>query len=253
MKNKYGALASWVYHVDKPIGRSFGDVEFYLSRLKDSHGPILEPAVGNGRFLIPLLEAGYTVHGFDASSHMLKVCKKELSERNLTDNISRQTFKDFCYNEKFSAVVLPAGSIQLLQSPSACLEFMQGLKRCLSPCGKIIVDIDSLSCLYDSSAEARMWDLGKDMLTLTETRIQTNYLHQTTISQLRYEHWNLDGLVSSELEIFTLRFWGIYEFKNMLREAGFKEISVTLDYKHPFSEDNNGVAAAQIITFEASS
>src|SRR5262249_8159369 len=56
MKNRYGQLGALVYDLDKPIGCSFGDIEFYKERLAGCRGPILEPAVGNGRMLIPLLE-----------------------------------------------------------------------------------------------------------------------------------------------------------------------------------------------------
>ncbi|MDR5900940.1 class I SAM-dependent methyltransferase [Halomonas icarae] len=253
MDNEYGSLASWVYHVDKPIGRTFGDVEFYLSCLKDTSGPVLEPAVGNGRFLIPLLEAGHIVHGFDASPHMLDICKKEISSRNLIDNVSEQSFEGFVYSEKFSAVVIPAGSIQLIKSPVACLEFLKQLKNCLSEGGKIIVDIDSLVCMVDSGPEARMWNIGADMLTLTETRVKTSYLHQTTVSQLKYEHWNSGSLVSSELEVFSLRFWGVFEFRSLLHEAGFKDVSITIDYERPFSVIDSDAALGEVITFEASS
>lgn len=35
----YGDLASWVYHIDKPIGHSFGDIEDYLARLEGCSFP----------------------------------------------------------------------------------------------------------------------------------------------------------------------------------------------------------------------
>lgn len=50
----YGDLASWVYHIDKPIGHSFGDIEYYLARLEGCSGPILEAGVGNGRVDVTL-------------------------------------------------------------------------------------------------------------------------------------------------------------------------------------------------------
>jgi hypothetical protein len=45
-------LATEVYELDKPIGHSFGDVEYYLRRLAGISGRILEPAVGTGRILM---------------------------------------------------------------------------------------------------------------------------------------------------------------------------------------------------------
>jgi hypothetical protein len=43
MSWEYGALATEVYDLDKPIGRSFGDVEYYTCLLAKISGPILEP------------------------------------------------------------------------------------------------------------------------------------------------------------------------------------------------------------------
>ena len=45
----YGKLATEVYDIDRPIGHSFGDVEFYLEGLSSCVGRILEPVVGIGR------------------------------------------------------------------------------------------------------------------------------------------------------------------------------------------------------------
>ncbi|MDQ3234278.1 MAG: class I SAM-dependent methyltransferase, partial [Pseudobdellovibrionaceae bacterium] len=76
----YGELSTQVYDIDKPVGRSFGEIEFYSRHLTGLSGPILEPAVGSGRVLIPLLKAGYQVEGFDISPEMLDSCKKRLHE-----------------------------------------------------------------------------------------------------------------------------------------------------------------------------
>lgn len=54
MLSYYSKLSSEVYDIDKYIGLSFGDVEFYRERLASCKGNILEPGVGTGRILIPL-------------------------------------------------------------------------------------------------------------------------------------------------------------------------------------------------------
>ena len=59
MSWEYGPLATEVYDLDKPIGHSFGDVEYYTRLLATISGRILEPATGTGRILILLLEAGH--------------------------------------------------------------------------------------------------------------------------------------------------------------------------------------------------
>jgi len=79
MLGYYSNLSSEVYDLDKYIGRSFGDVEFYSERLANCTGRILEPGVGTGRMLIPLLEQGLKVDGFDVSEEMLNICRISLS------------------------------------------------------------------------------------------------------------------------------------------------------------------------------
>ena len=49
--NRYGAMCTEVYDLDKPPG-SLPDVPFYLERLAGTDGPILEAGVGTGRLLI---------------------------------------------------------------------------------------------------------------------------------------------------------------------------------------------------------
>ena len=57
--NRYGALAAEMYDIDKGVG-SLHDPAFHLARLAGIEGPMLEPACGSGRALIPMLEAATT-------------------------------------------------------------------------------------------------------------------------------------------------------------------------------------------------
>ena len=66
----YKTLCAEYYELDKPTALEDA-LQCYLRYAEESHGPILEPMCGTGRFLIPLLKQGYSVTGFDYSSHML--------------------------------------------------------------------------------------------------------------------------------------------------------------------------------------
>lgn len=75
MYSSYGELCTEVYDISKPLGYSFGDVEFYTQRLIHSKGKVLEAGCGSGRVLIPLLEAGINVDGLDNSTEILMLEK----------------------------------------------------------------------------------------------------------------------------------------------------------------------------------
>lgn len=71
----YQKLCTQFYTLDKPSAPQEA-LDFYLDYAKQVQGSILEPICGTGNYLIPLMEAGCDISGFDNSPQMLDVCKK---------------------------------------------------------------------------------------------------------------------------------------------------------------------------------
>lgn len=114
-KNRsYGRLAAEVYDLDKPVGKSFGDVEFYRERLSGCKGNILEPGVGTGRILVPLLESGLSVDGMDCSEEMLAICRKNCTERCFKPDLQLGDMVRLQGDKTFEAIIIPAGSFLLI-------------------------------------------------------------------------------------------------------------------------------------------
>ena len=248
MENRYGKLASWVYNLDKPVGRSFGDLEYYRQLLSECEGPILEPAVGNGRIFVPLLEAGFPIEGFDASEEMLDYCQDACRRRNISASLTRQTFEAFSYDKSFAAIIIPAGSLQLITDATLAAAVLKRFYQYLVPNGRLIVDLDSIEGFFGPSGSIRSWVTEKgDLLTLTDHRVETDYIAQTTLSHLRYEHWRDGNLAATELDLFKLRWWGVEEFALALRAAGFIDVVASGSYQHGRAPQKGD----QIISFEA--
>ncbi len=249
MHNRYGTLASWVYDLDKPVGHSFGDQAFYRARLLEcDSGPVLEPAVGNGRLFIPLIEAGFEMEGFDASAEMLGYCRDECRKRGLSARLTQRSFETFVSPTRFSAIIIPAGSFQLITSTASATTVLRRFYDHLAPGGRLILDLDPIGGFLDSSESVRSWttDSG-DLLTLTARRVDTDYIAQTTLSHLRYEHWRDGVLAATELDLFKLRWWGVHEFELALRAAGFTDVAACGGYQQGRAPDRDD----QIISFEA--
>lgn len=229
-QNQYGGLASRVYHLDKPIGHSFGDIEFYADLLAEAEGEVFEPAVGTGRILIPLLERGIRVSGSDPSEHMLEICRTECSRRGLHTTLSSGTFETIPKDRALSAVIIPAGSIQLVTDPERVQRVFTQVRSALGAGGKLIFDLDPLSSLTHTVAPARSWTDGDDTLTMTSALESVDFASQTTVSQLRYELWREGILHGSELDRFALRFWGAHEVVLALKAAGYTQVELVADY-----------------------
>lgn len=248
MASFYHKLSAEVYDLDKPIGHSFGDVEFYLNKLQDCKGTILEPATGTGRILIPLLENGLSVEGFDSSSEMLQLCKKNCKKRGLAPKLIEADMESFSMEKQYSAIILPTGSFLLLSEREKSLKALKNFYRHLNKGGKFIVDLIVQEDFKVGETSTKIWECPNgDMITMESVNVEINYVHQYTVSLGKYERWRNGSLIETELEHFPLRWYGVEEFKLILEKVGFDNIIISADYCEGKYPDTN----TEIITFEA--
>lgn len=237
----YGQLCTEIYDLDKPTGFSFGDIAYYQRALAGVQGRVLEPAVGTGRILIPLLEAGFRVEGYDLSPDMLALCRVRCRERGLEAVLQKADMTSFVEEVAFAAIIVPLGSIVLLDGPDETLRALQRFYQCLQPGGRLILDVPAPR-LVQQPVALRHWRVGQVIWTLQTLGVEYDSAANQTTSWLRYDKWN-DGVhVGSELQPFRLQHWSIQEFTDLLARVGFADITVTTGYEPdrapgPGSED----------------
>ena len=248
MLGYYNKLSSEVYDLDKYIGLSFGDVEFYSERLAACKGKILEPGVGTGRILIPLLEKGLDVDGFDVSAEMLDICRNNCEQKGLQPKLFEGNMESFTLDTKYEAIIVPTGTFLLLHKRDDSIKALQNFREHLSDGGRLIIDIFLQTDLSVDNISTRTWQPEKDeMITLESKIVDVDHINQHTISHNRYEKWRNGELIQTELEQFPLRWYGIEEFKMLLEQVGFEDIVISADYQYGQYPTN----AEQTITFEA--
>jgi SAM-dependent methyltransferase len=225
----YGTLATEVYELDKPVGRPSADVEYYTGLLADVSGPILEPAAGTGRFLIPLLEAGHQVEGLDSSPQMLARCRQHCHDRGLDPVLREGDMTVFVQLAAYEAVIIPAGSIALLDGREATLQALTCLHDSLRPGGRLVVDVPVARPAAGSQA-MRYWRRDPYLWTLQTMHIEHDLAANRTTRFLRYDKWQDGALSLTELQTFRLQHWSTQEFADLLAEAGFIGTFVTADY-----------------------
>ena len=246
--NRYGAMAAEIYDIDKPIG-ALPDTAFHLERLAGINGPILEPACGTGRTLVPLMEAGHDVTGFDASPDMLERCRARCAARDRAPDLSQQRFEDFRYARPFAAIIMPVGTFTLIDDFAVAMAVLRRFRSHLQPGGLAVLDIQSLDFLAAAKyADRRSWQAeAGDLLTIEGLRVSTDWLGQKAVANLRYERWRDNLLIETHLEPMSQRYWGVDEFALALAATGYGEIKVIGNYdrrRAPRSGDRS-------FTFEA--
>lgn len=223
----YGKLCSEFYDLTKPVGGDYQDVDYYIRRLSNIGGRALEVAVGTGRLLVPLLEAGLLVDGMDSSEEMLDYCRRNCEVRGLHPQLYTADLRSMSLPERYSAVVLSFGSFMLID-PADAEAALRNLARHLTPGGKVFIDLEPPP---ENATQSQRTLAGRDgaEISLEEsTTVDSGKRSSTTL--LRYKRLQNGHTVETEQQLLHLRHYGESEFADLLRESGFGGVTLCADY-----------------------
>lgn len=245
--NRYGSIAAEIYDLDKPCF-ALPDTRFHLERFQGFDRPILEPACGSGRTLLPFLEAGLDVVGFDPSREMLDRCRARCAEAGRSPDLSLQSFEDFAFQQRFGAILIPVGSFTLVDDFAAAQAVLRRFHEHLEPGGVLVLDLQGLNYLAASGPDRRRWTAPNgDLLTLHGERTVTDWFRQRAETTYRYERWRDGTLMESQIDVMAQRYWGLEEFRMALQAAGFTGVTVCGGY----DRTRGPRPADRVWTFEA--
>lgn len=232
-------LMAEVYDLDKPLDRYYDDVAYYVDLLRNERGRILELAVGTGRFLIPLCDAGLRVDGLDHSSEMLEICARHCRERGLSPVLHEANMAAFDVPERYDVVIVPSGALKELDGAEAALAALRCCHRALVPGGRLILDVVPLRHV-NQPEPMRFWRREACLWTLFTMHLDFDAAANRMIKFQRYEKWKDGALVVAELHEFCMQNWSLGEVHALLADAGFADVSVIADYRegNPPSADN---------------
>lgn len=224
MKEYYGALCTKVYESDKSVA-SDKELEFYLSFAKGEK--VLEPMCGNGRMLIPFMQEGIDIEGFDMSEEMLKMCMEKGMQLDLKPVVSNQRIEAFHSADKYNLVMIPFGSFSLVPDELVSRS-LQNMKSVLTSDGKLLLTIVKTP---DEVEELPDWEktnelLIGDELILEYKKVRYNVDEKVLFIQLKYESIVNGQLVKTELMDFPIRVYGLGEFEDLLKGIGFNNVII---------------------------
>ena len=82
---------------------------------------------------------------------------------------------------------------------------------------------------------------------MEEVLVDVDYINQFTITHNKYQKWENTKLIDTELEIFPLKWYGVEEFRAILQDIGFKDVTISSDYEYNKYPTNG----SQVFTYEA--
>lgn len=242
----YLNLCTQFYDISKPNPPE-DDYVFYKSYVSKAQGPILEPMCGTGRFLLPLVEEGYNVVGFDASEHMLNALHEKAKSRNLNPHVWHGFIEDLQQKNRYSLIFIPAGSFGLLTDLQVAKDALGTFYNHLSKDGILLFEVATLKGI---PTQIGIWN-GSVMPRTDGQYIIGNFLnfqHADNVSQTigKYELVQDNQIIRTEIEPFKVRYYDSAHMMTMLREAGFKNIKNFKAFEQSQTPDEND----EVIIFE---
>lgn len=222
----YGKLCTKFYDADKKFA-SPEEVSFYAS-IFSKNDIILEPMCGSGRLLIPLLQAGYTVHGLDNSPDMLNSCRNRASEFGLQPILFEDEVEAMKLPQKYDGIVIPFGSFQLFCPRAIAFHALEIFKEHLKPNGKLVMDLfvpwDALYENNETEQSEREVKTKDGSVIRIENHATANKYEQFILSKIKYSELIHGKVVCQEEEQMHIAWYYRYETELILEKFGFKNI-----------------------------
>jgi SAM-dependent methyltransferase len=218
----YLGLCAEVYDLSKPTPPEDA-YNFYRDYARKAKGPILEPMCGTGRFLLPLIEGGFDVHGFDASHYMLAKLYEKAKAKNLKTKVWQGLAQDLVESQKYDLIFIPSGSFCLMANESEAIASLKAFYNHLTETGILLLEVETPVAIPQlGNWRDSLWPKpdGKKILLS-----QLATLDRDVCKVLgRYELILDNKIIQTEIEEYKIRVYAQDVLVNMIKSVGFNNI-----------------------------
>ncbi len=236
----YLSLCTEVYELSKPNPPEDA-YAFYRDYAMKANGPILEPMCGTGRFLLPLIEDGFDVHGFDASDHMLGVLHAKAETKNLKPTVWKGFVEDLKRPEKYNLIFIPSGSFCLITDLEQVEQSLKVIYDHLNDGGIFLFEAETLNAVPQVGIwRGSVWPKpnGQKIILSGLATMQDDIC----TSLCKYELLEAGNIIHTEIEELRVKIYEQDQLMEMLKAAGFKHIRTLKafdQYSGPAKQDES--------------
>jgi SAM-dependent methyltransferase len=213
--------------------RTSVDYDYYLKKILECKGPVLEVGVGTGRIFIDALKKGADIYGIDVSKSMIEVLRSKISEEN-HNRVFVKDARDFNPGVKFDLIIMPFRTFSHFIDTDDQLKVLNNIHNHLNPDGRLIFDVfnpdpgllvDGVDNFTDFEGE---YEAGKIMKRVVW--MDTDFAHQIVNTRFLFEWKEGEKINKSEWDSH-LRYFFRYELENLVRLSNLRLIDIYGDFK----------------------
>jgi ubiquinone/menaquinone biosynthesis C-methylase UbiE len=209
------------------------DRDFFVRKILETKGPVLEIGVGTGRVFMGAFDAGADIYGIDISSSMLEQLKAKLDPKH-HQRIYRQDVRSLRLNRTFDLILAPARVFSHLVEIDDQIRALDSVYNHLNPGGRFIFDVfvPNLEILLHGMNEQLDFDgeyaPGKRINRVVSSKPDlVNQISHVTMTLT----WDEDGGVKSETWETPFRFFFRYELEHLVGRSKLELTNIYGDYE----------------------
>ncbi len=212
--------------------RTEHDKDYYLQKIAQTKGAVLEIGTGTGRFFSEALKRGADIYGIDISEHMLSVLRQKIDSRE-HHRVSLQSAVDFSFNRKFELILAPFRVLSHLLEPEEQLRALNCIAGHLTGTGRFIFDVfipdpgmiaQGLDKAVDFEGEYAPGKMLKRSVSMT-----ADIVSQISDITMRFD-WDENDRVMTEEWHFKFRYYFRYELEHLIRLSDLQAVKISGDF-----------------------
>ncbi len=224
-----GALATLFHDAERSRAPDY-EVAWYAARLPREAGTQLDAMCGSGRLLVPLTEAGFSVHGVDKSESRLASSRAKLDAISRSTQLFRQNVTALNLPFRYAAAFMGGGAFQRLVDRVAALDALLRLRAHLVEPGIVLLDL-----VIPAHAEhppgapvievrQAVLDDGSRIACRSETAVDA--ARRAVRIQRRFERRDGGRIIEREDEICAMTWYSEDQIGTLLGDSGYRDVRI---------------------------
>jgi SAM-dependent methyltransferase len=217
------------------------DRDYFLRKILETKGRVLEVGVGTGRLFIDALQRGADVYGVDLSETMLRQLRNKLSNEH-HHRTFHQDARSLHLNKTFDLIVAPFRVFSHLIEPDDQLQALDSIFEHLNPDGRFIFDlyVPDLNILQNGINEQVDFEgeYAPGMKLKRTVSAKSDLIQQVSSVKMTLT-WDDETGEQTESWHLPMRYFFRYELEHLVHRSKFTLEHIYGDYEeHELAPDS---------------
>jgi len=204
------------------------DKTYYLKKIKQCKGPVLEIGVGTGRIFIPALADGADIYGIDVSANMIAKLKKQIASCH-RKRVKVQNAIKLKLSKKFDLIIAPFRVMSHVIQTEEQIRVLNNVYQHLNRNGIFIFDlyvpnlkllIEGMDRRVDFEGE---YEPGKKLIR--RSSVTSDLINQISYVTMESQ-WDENGKQKSKEWQFLMRFYFRYELEHLIARSKLTLVNI---------------------------